>query len=197
MPMKRNTNTVTTTAADHPCQRVFPQSYTILTAADGGFLGSTRLLASAQGLPVEHKGSQVRAEEDADNDVSVVVHGEQHDKVSHSELHHVQKRADRLLTDVGAEGRDANGAGGSAVGGLAAIRASSIVANRRRRTLELGDVLADDVAVEFLDGAAESFEGHDKEEDADAGSGEHALGSDVPRGGDETRIDGVPVPKHL
>lgn len=145
---------------------------------------------------MEHKGSQVRAEEDADNDVSVVVHGEQHDKVSHSELHHVQKRADRLLADVGAEGRDANGAGGRAVGGLAAIRTSSIVANRRRRTFELGHVLADDVAVEFLDGAAEGFEGHDKEEDTNARSGEHALGGDVPRAGDETGIDGVPVPKH-
>lgn len=63
--------------------------------------------------------------------------------------------------------------------------------------LVLGDVLLDKVAVEFLDGAAEELEGHAEEEDADAGSGEHARGGDVPLLGEEAGVDGVEVEQHL
>lgn len=53
---------------------------------------------------------------------------------------------------------------------------------------------ADEVAVVFLCGAPEQFEGHDEEDDADAGTGHHGFGFYLPGGGDEASVDGVPVP---
>ena len=44
--------------------------------------------------------------------------------------------------------------------------------------LKLG--LSDDVAIIFLRGPTQKLERHDKQDDADAGSGEHAARSDVP-----------------
>lgn len=41
-------------------------------------------------------------------------------------------------------------------------------------------VLVDDVMIVFLAGAAEGFEQDDKKDYTDAGSGEHAFGSNVP-----------------
>lgn len=46
-------------------------------------------------------------------------------------------------------------------------------------------MLADEISVVFLDGAAEEFEGYAEEEDADAGACEHAGGCDAPLGGEE------------
>jgi len=46
-------------------------------------------------------------------------------------------------------------------------------------------VRACDVRVVLARGTAESFEGYDEEEDADAGAGEHAVTSDVPAAGEE------------
>lgn len=46
-------------------------------------------------------------------------------------------------------------------------------------------MLSHDVAVVFLAGAAEGFQGYHKEDDTDAGSREHALGGDAPRLGNE------------
>ena len=47
--------------------------------------------AHAEGLPSAEEVSDVSADEDADYDVSVVVHGQQHDKVSNRELKHVEQ----------------------------------------------------------------------------------------------------------
>ena len=49
-------------------------------------------------------------------------------------------------------------------------------------------MLGDDVAVVFFSGAAEGFEGDDKEDYADAGAGEGGLGFDAPGAGDEAWV---------
>jgi hypothetical protein len=49
-------------------------------------------------------------------------------------------------------------------------------------------VLVDDVAVVFFAGAAEGFKNDDEEDDADAGAGEGAVGSDAPGAGDEALV---------
>lgn len=56
-----------------------------------------------EALPTTDEVSKICADEDADNDVSVVVHGEQHDKVCYCELEHMKQSADCLLDDAGAE----------------------------------------------------------------------------------------------
>lgn len=58
-------------------------------------------------------------------------------------------------------------------------------------------MLAEEVAVIFLNNTTEKLQSHDQEDDSDAGAGEHAGGSNVPCLADEAGIDGVPVPKHL
>lgn len=105
----------------------------------------------------------------------------------------MQQRADGLLPEVRAEGGD--GCARRSVAVLAAIRGRG--RGGGGGCLVSGDVLLDDVAVPFLDGAAEELEGHDEEDDADAGAGEHTLAGDAPGRGDEAGVDGVPVPQHL
>lgn len=75
--------------------------------------------------------------------------------------------------------------------------------------------LLDDLAIIFLWGPTQELERHDEEDDADARAGKHAVRVIMPWWGDEafaqlakeasnvvgtiwrTRIDGVPIPKHL
>jgi hypothetical protein len=45
--------------------------------------------------------------------------------------------------------------------------------------------LPDDARVVFLGQASQGFEGHDEQDDADAGQGEGAVGADVPAARDE------------
>ena len=57
--------------------------------------------------------------------------------------------------------------------------------------------LAEEEAVVLLDGATEELERHGQQDDADARAGHHARRGDLPRRGDEARVDRVPVPQHL
>lgn len=47
----------------------------------------------SQLLPLEDKGTEESANEDADDDVAVVVHCQKHDKVSHCKLNRVKQGA--------------------------------------------------------------------------------------------------------
>ena len=103
----------------------------------------------------------------------------QHDKVRHSKLQHMQESPDSLLQDTRSELGDLPWRNpSSSTGyfpwqdGFGGFRDSSLGV--------LLDVLGDDVAVKFLGGAAEELEGHDEENDADAGACEHAVGFDLP-----------------
>lgn len=164
-------------------------------------------LPDAQSLPLKDEGAKIGTDEDADDEVTVVVHGQQHDKARDSKLNHVYQRTDGLLEHAWAEGRHGDAGRASqlaAVDGLEA-RLGGIGwgsglgcgGGGRGRFLELGGVLLDDEAVVLLGQAAEELEGHDEEDDADAGAGEHALGLDLPGLGDEAGVDDVPVPEHL
>lgn len=54
-------------------------------------------LPNSKALVPEDEVPDIRPNEDTDYDVPIVVHGQQHDKVRHRKLQHVQQRADRLL----------------------------------------------------------------------------------------------------
>lgn len=58
-------------------------------------------------------------------------------------------------------------------------------------------VLPDEIAIVFLDGAAQQFENESEEEDADAGAGKGGIGGDAPLGGEEAGVYGVEVEEHL
>lgn len=60
-------------------------------------------LAHTEALPPKDEVPEICANEDADDDVSVVVHGKQHDEVCDSKLQHMKESADCLLEDAGAE----------------------------------------------------------------------------------------------
>lgn len=120
-----------------------------LAAADGSLVGSTGLLRAmselayelcewrtemrrrrrrrrrslphAQSLPSKDEGAKVSTDEDADDEITVVVHGQQHDKVRDSKLNHVYQCTDGLLEHAWAEGRHGGADGAShlaAVDGL-------------------------------------------------------------------------------
>jgi len=55
-------------------------------------------------MPPEDERSNKSAQKDRDDDVSVEVHGQQHDDVRNGELQHMDERADELLEDVWGEG---------------------------------------------------------------------------------------------
>ena len=144
---------------------------------------------------MKDKSAQVGPNEDTDNKVPVVVHSQQHDKVSHSKLHHVKKSSNSLLPDIGSERRHRAGtADNGSVTLLAIVGAGSRVG---RGLGELGGVLTKEVTIPLFDGAAECFEGHDEEDYADAGTGKHALGCYAPSFSDEAGVDRVPIPEHL
>jgi hypothetical protein len=60
-------------------------------------------LTHVEALPPEDEVSEICANEDTDDDVSVVIHGKQHDEVCDSELKHMEESANSLLEDAGAE----------------------------------------------------------------------------------------------
>lgn len=121
-------------------------------------------LAHVEALPPEDEVSKVCTDEDTDDDISVVVHGEQHDKVCNRELQHVEQSTNGLLEDTGTELLHS---------GSCSRRRSLTIVRRRRRCYcgrwSMGDqVLVHDVAVVLFAGAAKEFECDHEEDDADA-----------------------------
>ena len=74
-------------------------------------------------------------------------------------------------------------------------RGDSVVAIRAGR-LAIGDEQAQ-VAVILALNTPDHLERDDKQDNADAGGGERAVGADVPGAGEEAGIDDEPVPEHL
>lgn len=162
---------------------------------------------------MKYETSEVGAYENANDDVSIVVHCQagtvlarhltrpaqrgdlQHDKVRDGELQHVQQCANGLLQKVWAipstnrRGTDRSRAAfsGAALGG-----------GRQDCGFNSGlGVLPDEEAVVLLDGTAEHLKRDDEQDDAYARAGKDGIGGDLPRRGDEARVDRVPVPEHL
>jgi hypothetical protein len=179
----------------------------ILSATNCSILLHTILpsVAYAEALPPEYEVTQVCANEDADDEVSVVVHGQQHDKVRDSECTHVQCRPDRLLYNAWSELARCHRHGAASNWRLlrGRILSHAVVIRRGgsegtgRRGNECLGVLLNDEAVVLLGRAAQELEEDDEEDDADAGTGKHGFGAYVPGLCDETCVDDVPVPQHL
>lgn len=106
----------------------------------------------------------------------------------------MQQRADRLLQNTRAKARRSNKRRGVCRRGLRTVGTTS---GRRDGGREGLDMLADDIAIVFLAGAAQSLEDDYEQNHADAGAREGALGLDAPRAGDEAGVDSVPIPQHL
>lgn len=163
------------------------------------------IAAGNQGLPLEDKGAEEGAKEDAEQQVAVVVHGEQHEDIADEKGEHVQESPDGLLQNIWSErGNGTAAAAGDCRGGrlVGAVEGGAAACgcggdgDGDGDGLTLGDVLPDEVSVVFLDGAAEELEGQGEEEDADAGAGEHGGRGDAPLGGEEAGVDGVEVEQH-
>lgn len=73
-----------------------------LSTTDGDILLHAILAALpyVKALPPADKIAKVCADEYTDDNVSVVVHGEQHDKVCYRKLQHMEQGADSLLEDA-------------------------------------------------------------------------------------------------
>lgn len=158
----------------------------------------------SQTLPPEDEVPDVSPNEDTNDDIPIVVHSQQHDKVRHSKLQHMQQRPDRLLQDSRTEPLHSDRCTAcSARIGSRAIVLGAVAGRSRAREPGSGcggdglGMLADEEAVVFFGGAAQELERDDEEDDADAGASEHALAGDVPGAREEAGVDGVPVPEHL
>lgn len=85
-------------------------------------------------MPAGDEVTDESANEDADDDVPIVVHGEEHDEVRHSELQHVQQCADELLEDGRCEARCLDGIGRSLArvgGGLLVVIGATVAGGKQ------------------------------------------------------------------
>ena len=158
-----------------------------------------RNIPSSKSFPLEDEGAYVGADEDTDDDVPIVVHGQEHNEVRHCELHHVEECPDCLFEDGRAEtlGGKSTLQGDCRIGRRGSFWRTSLAIIDAGRGGWSGNVLADEVAVVLLNRAAHKLERHDQQDDADARSREHARRPDVPRRREEARVDCVPIPEHL
>lgn len=134
-------------------------------------------------LPREDERPEIRSDEDAYNDIAVVVHSKQHNKVRNRELQHVQQSADSLLDHVGPEFLFKTSARYDAIRFRRAVLRGTARNRCRRRSFT--NMLADEVSIILFTRAAKEFQDHDEDDDSDARAGEHAVGSDVPGTGEK------------
>ena len=142
----------------------------------------------------ENKSAQAEPEPDENEGQT----HQQHDEIRHGKRAHVQKRPDCLLQHIrselarGVSGLSpANPTGRHQTARLPRPTGAALAVGRRGRGRGAGSsgrfrlVSAEEIAVVFLGSAAEGLQHHDEEDDADAGTAEHAGGGDVPGGGYE------------
>lgn len=147
-------------------------------------------------FPLECEEPDKRTEYDANDDVPVVVHGQQHDPVRQSKVERMQQSAYGLLPNRRSERRHRGEPRGAAllrdqrpVRGLrGAVRAGR---GERRSRLR---VPLDQVPVVHLGGAAQELEEDDEQDDADAQPREPAARFDLPRLREEAGVGRLPVP---
>ena len=139
-------------------------------------------IPSPKRFPLEDESAYIGADEDTDDYIPIVVHGQEHDEVRHCELHHVEKCPDCLFEDGRAEtlGRNGTLQGSCRVGGRSSLWRASLTIIDADRGGWPGGVLADKVAVVLLDRTAHELERHGQQDDADARPREHARTPDVP-----------------
>jgi hypothetical protein len=152
------------------------------------------LVRDTHNHPVAQELAENAAEDNGDEDVTVERHDDQHDDVGDAEGQTVEDGAAQLLQRGCAEGSvlGAEGDGGPVAavcgdgrgdGGL--LDAQTALEGALQVCVELGAH------------AAQELEGDDEEGCADAAGGEHGVVLDVPRAGEDARVDDAPVPCHL
>lgn len=131
---------------------------------------------------------------------TVVIHNQQHDKVSDGELHHIQETPNSMLPEfklrftVNVACRpdaDRRVRFPMPSVAIAVFTFGAIMARNR------SDVATDQVSIKFALDSAEKFEGHYQEDDADTTASKSSSGSDVPGLGEKACVDSIPVPQHL
>lgn len=150
----------------------------------------TEQYSLANRFPVENEAAQKGPDQNTNDKISVVVHGQQHHEIADAKLQDIQNRPHNLLPRAGAKSRYFGSDGLYLVGEIGVDLVVLLV-------VVVGAVLSDQKAVVLFGGAAEHFEGDDQQHNADAGAGKDAAGGDLPGLGDEAGVDGVPVPEHL
>lgn len=162
-------------------------------------------------FPSKHEEANIRANEYAYDNITIVVHSEprktsvislaskrppkrhiQHNKVRHSKSRHVYQRPNSLLQHIRSERRRRRGrrTAGNECSAILAVVGGGAGRDRRggRSGSEFLLVLVQDVAVVLLARATEELKCDDEEDDADAGPGENAVGGDAPAAGDEAWV---------
>lgn len=156
-------------------------------------------------FPVEDERAKICSNKDANDDVAIVVHGEQHDKVRHGELESVKQSSDGLLSKTGTESGHWWLASGRCSVETSACAILSLRLTTLRGPSNIGlngcksvgsDVLLSDHVVVFFACTSEKLETNDQKNDADAGASEGTSCLYVPAPSDEAGVDGVPVPQH-
>lgn len=75
-------------------------TFSILTTTHRSlFLRSTHI----NRLPTKCKSPQPRPNNNANNNIPIIIHGQQHHKIRHSKLHHVERRSNHLLKNIRSE----------------------------------------------------------------------------------------------
>lgn len=129
---------------------------------------------------MEYERPEVRADEDANDNVAIVVHCKQHDEIGNGKLDHVQQRPGSLFQytrpePLGLRCALTRWSGTRRRGWLIAVvpRCAGFESGSR-------GVLLDEISIILLDGAAHELQRHGQQEDADARAGKHAGGGVVP-----------------
>ena len=173
--------------------------------------GEENLHLAPTHIPPEQQRPHERPTQDADNDIPVIIHRQQHHQIRRREQQRVQRRAHEPLpqsyprhalsimhAQPGPQLRRRRGADGIAL--LALLGRCLAAAGVGAAVAVVAVACAEgarDVAVVVALQAAQELEGEDEAGDAEAGAGEHGGGGDVPGGGEEAGVEGVPVPEHL
>lgn len=85
--------------------------HVFLSATDRSILLHTVITATAEveAFPPKDEVAQICTNENANDEVSVIVHSQQHNEVGHGKCAHVQCRSDRLLHNARSEFACCNG----------------------------------------------------------------------------------------
>jgi hypothetical protein len=158
------------------------------------FLVVDSLVRDTHNHPVAQELAENAAEDNGDKDVTVERHDDQHDDVGDAEGQTVEDGAAQLLQRGCAEGSvlGAEGDGGPVAAVCRDGRGDGGLLDAQTA---LEGALQ--VCVELCAHTAQELEGDDEEGCADAAGGEHGVVLDVPRAGEDARVDDAPVPCHL
>jgi len=167
-------------------------------------------ISNIETLPTEDEVPNIYADEDADDKVSVIVHGQQHHTEREGKLACVQQCPNRLLHNSWPEhGRWSRATYSSrrcrtwslvrtvSVGRRSRSRNHHWRRRRQGRSSLHPLLLGYNISIILLARATQKLEQDGQENDADAGAAEHGSGVDMPCRRHEARIEDVPVPEHL